>query len=374
MNRFFYFILFYWIATSPLAALQLQNLKVEYTICPIGIDISKPRFSWQMFANAGERNIKQKAYRLRVYNPDNICIWDSGKTNDDRSINIRYQGKNLQPATQYHWQVDVWANHGKPISARSWFETGLTMQQDSYNGWEKAQWIGGGKDDMVLYSHYLPVFRLNYAFCLDSLSEASQAAFIYGANDERLMDSNKNLFGLAARKNESYIKIEINTLPLREGQEAEIRIFRVGFSPEDKKDIPFRTFAIPQTLLNQMNKYQEHMLTIASELGYTRIFFDGNAAAIGEANLNPFGQGGDFTAFAGPVQRGDEILHVALRLSGNAVERAAERACARGGGVAAVGVAVAGGGQGEFRVEVQAGCRIGLRISIDEQCFLFQNR
>ena len=30
MNRFFYFILFYWIATSPLAALQLQNLKVEY--------------------------------------------------------------------------------------------------------------------------------------------------------------------------------------------------------------------------------------------------------------------------------------------------------------------------------------------------------
>lgn len=297
MNRFFYFILFYWIATSPLAALQLQNLKVEYTICPIGIDISKPRFSWQMFANAGERNIKQKAYRLRVYNPDNICIWDSGKTNDDRSINIRYQGKNLQPATQYHWQVDVWPNHGKPISARSWFETGLTMQQDSYNEWEKAQWIGGGKDNMVLYSHYLPVFRLNYAFCLDSLSEASQAAFIYGANDERLMDSNKNLFGLAARKNESYIKIEINTLPLREGQEAEIRIFRVGFSPEDKKDIPFRTFAIPQTLLNQMNKYQEHMLTIASELGYTRIFFDGNAAAIGEANLNPFGQGGDFTAF-----------------------------------------------------------------------------
>ena len=295
INRFIYFILFYWITISPLFALQLQNLKVEYTLCPIGIDILKPRFSWQM--SDDKRDIKQTAYRLRVYTPDSICVWDSGKTADSRSVNIQYQGNALQPATRYRWQVDVWTNHRKSISAHSWFETGLTMQNDSYSGWDKAQWIGGGKDDMVFYSHYLPVFKLNYTFCLDSLSEASQAAFIYGANDERLMDSNKNLFGLAARKDESYIKIEVDASPLKENKKAEIRIFRAGFSPEDNADIPIQTFPIPQALFCLADKYEKHTLTITSELGYTRIYFDDCATPIGETNLNPLGQGGDFIAF-----------------------------------------------------------------------------
>lgn len=42
---------------SNLYAVGLKNLKVEYASCPLGVDVSRPRFSWQMSAG-GERGVK----------------------------------------------------------------------------------------------------------------------------------------------------------------------------------------------------------------------------------------------------------------------------------------------------------------------------
>ena len=280
-----------------LPAIELQQLKVEYASCPIGIDTNRPRFSWQMKADEGERNIRQTAYQLWVYDESGACTWNSGKILDGKSLHIAYGGKPLQPATAYEWKLCAWTQTGEELSASSHFETGLMAQKDTDPAWNGAKWIGGGDEDLPLYSHYLPVFRLNYVFRLDSLSRTTTTAFVYGANDERLMDANKNLFGIANKRNESYIKVELNADSLQEGKDATVKVFRIGFCPTDQPHTPFATFRIPLQLLNPANRYQEHTLSLTTNLGTTEFFFDKETKAIGKTNLNPIGEGGDFIAF-----------------------------------------------------------------------------
>ena len=55
------------------------------------------------------------------------------------------------------------------MSETSWFETGLMSCDSTYQGWKDAKWIGGSDQDMVLYSHYLPVFRLEYTIQLNEI-------------------------------------------------------------------------------------------------------------------------------------------------------------------------------------------------------------
>lgn len=286
-----------WIQGLCLYAAELQNLKVEYATCPIGIDVSVPRFSWQMKAGENEYGIRQIAYQVRVYDEKGTCVWDSGKTPEDRSLNIEYAGMPLQPEMRYTWKLKAWTQQGKTLSAFSWFETGMMCQNDTHENWEGAKWIGGGNEDMVLYSHYLPVFKMNYAFRLSPSSPSLKTAFVYGANDRRLMDSNMNLYGLANRENESYIKIELDASPLPQGKEANLKIYRAGFCPTDTPQTPLATLPVPDTLVSKANLYQEHTIILKSNLGTTQFFIDDETRAIGEVNLNPLGQGGDFIAF-----------------------------------------------------------------------------
>lgn len=74
------------------------------------------------------------------------------------------------------------------MSETSWFETGLMSCDSTYQGWKDAKWIGGSDQDMVLYSHYLPVFRLEYTIQLNEILKSTCAGLVYGANDARLMD------------------------------------------------------------------------------------------------------------------------------------------------------------------------------------------
>lgn len=293
----FLIVLACWMQCLGLFATELENLKVEYATCPLGIDVSTPRFSWQMKAGENEYGIRQNAYQIWVYDEQGTCVWDSKKIADDRSLNIEYAGTSLLPETRYTWKLRAWTQKGETLSASSWFETGIMGKNDADEHWEGAKWIGGGNEDMVLYSHYLPVFKLNYVFRLASSSSAQKTAFVYGANDKRLMNSNMNLYGLANKANTSYIKIELDASPLQQGKEASINIYRAGFCPTDKPQVPFATFAIPMSLLNKTNQYQEHTLTLSSELGFSRFYFDNETRALGEINLNPLGQGGDFIAF-----------------------------------------------------------------------------
>ena len=47
-------------------AVSIEKLKVEYAEMPLGIDVEKPRFSWQMVIQNTERGYSQKAYQITV--------------------------------------------------------------------------------------------------------------------------------------------------------------------------------------------------------------------------------------------------------------------------------------------------------------------
>lgn len=273
---------------------RLQNLKTDYMSTPVGIDIKSPRFSWQMAASSSQKGFRQKAYSIQVINEEGKEVWSTGKQASNSSLNIIYKGEVLKPTTRYKWKLKVWNQTDKTAEDSSYFETGL-MEAAPYQNWSGAKWIGGGDQDLPLYASYLPIFQLKLNFELDKKTGSKQVGFIYGANDPRLMDANKNIYNLANKKDESYIKVVINTSPLDKGKSAEIRVFRKGYCPQDTTDAPLQTILIPKDLLNTGNRYQFHSLLIASHQGHTD-FYMGNKK-IGYVPMNPIGQGGDFLAF-----------------------------------------------------------------------------
>lgn len=274
------------------ATTVIENLQVEYTKTPIGIDVKAPRFSWQMTVSAGVRNYHQKAYRVIVKDPADNIMWDTGKLPDDVSLGILYAGSAIKAATRYHWTVTVWDQTGTATSATSWFETGLMNPDSGLSAWDGATWIGGDDDDMVLHSQYLPLFMINYTMVIEEGS--SKASFVLSANDSRLMDKNKNIFQVENVKNQSYFKVELDILGVdgSEKGKAKLNVYRAGYTDKDLANKPFKTFEISTAFINKNNKNKEHQFEIKGEFGKLSVMLDGNS--ILTINLNPMGSGHDY--------------------------------------------------------------------------------
>ena len=108
------------------------NLKTEYLINPIGIDIRHPRLFWNC-----EGGTKQTAYRI-VAKTDEQIVWDSGKITSE-SMHADYPNY-LASRQRVEWSVTLWDetdSDGEP-SESAFFETGLLSAGDF-----AAKWISG---------------------------------------------------------------------------------------------------------------------------------------------------------------------------------------------------------------------------------------
>lgn len=274
---------------------KLSSLKVEYEVNPIGIDVIEPRFSWQM--NSDRFNQVQTAYQIIVKDENGDVVWNTNKVLSDISLNIKYLGKPLKATTRYNWTLRVWNQDNKVLSNESWFETGL--MDSSISAWEGAKWIGGGDEDLVLHPDYLPAFNINYKLQLDKESGSTKVGFIFGANDPRLMNKNLNLYNLQSDKDESYIEIEIDISQLAFGKNALINVYRVGYSPNDNKYEPLKTFTISTSLINDENKYNKHTIFLKTMYSNTEIYLNGEDESnkIGLVTINPIGNSWDYICF-----------------------------------------------------------------------------
>jgi alpha-L-rhamnosidase len=123
--------------------LQPTQLTCEYRTNPLGIDVVQPRLSWLL--ESDERGQRQTAYQILVASSpeqlgdDQGDLWDSGKVESDRSIQVVYAGSGLRSGARCWWKVRVWDKDGQPsaYSAPAWWEIGLLARED----WS-AQWIG----------------------------------------------------------------------------------------------------------------------------------------------------------------------------------------------------------------------------------------
>lgn len=314
---FFFFTLFF---GNVFANVSVGNLTVDYQSNPLGIDISNPHFAWQMQVSevkkgqSPKRGYFQKAYQIIVSDAQNQIVWDSKKVNSDLSHGIEYVGTPLKATTRYTWKVNVWDNFNQMSSNTSWFETGLMNPNPDLSAWSGAKWIGGSDEDLVLYAHYLSVYKFQYAIQLDKASNSTKAAFTFGGNDPRLMDKNLNLMAMQNIQNQSYIALELDISNVSEATDglAKLNIYRVGYDKSDSKDKVFKSFEIPQILINQANKYEKHKIFAECNFGVFEFFVDGNKVenllkdksaaptspfAQRGFNLNPVGSGNNFISF-----------------------------------------------------------------------------
>lgn len=92
-----------------------------------------PFFGW--IVPSGGENTQQTVYRIMVASrrdlllKDSADLWDSGKVEKDNSINIPYEGKQLEPGKVYFWKVKTWDHQGRQseFSQISAFKTAQSL-------------------------------------------------------------------------------------------------------------------------------------------------------------------------------------------------------------------------------------------------------
>ncbi|HEY4789481.1 MAG TPA: alpha-L-rhamnosidase, partial [Bacteroidales bacterium] len=123
--------------------ITVMNPRCEYEINPLGLETDHPRLSWELASDL--KNQTQSAFRIIVAdNPETLTsdkgnVWDTKKIKSNESIQVEYQGKQLEPNKKYYWKVKVWNQDSKESD---WSETaswqmGLLSRAD----WGRAQWI-----------------------------------------------------------------------------------------------------------------------------------------------------------------------------------------------------------------------------------------
>ena len=114
-------------------ALTVKDLKTENLNCPIGIDVSKPHFSWVL--ESDERGIVQVSYNIKVWDSNGGMLWDSGEVISKEQTGIEYDGSSLTSLSAYHWTVSVSDNHGSRAESSSTFETGFLSATEWTGKW-----------------------------------------------------------------------------------------------------------------------------------------------------------------------------------------------------------------------------------------------
>ncbi|HUU16512.1 MAG TPA: glycoside hydrolase family 78 protein [Sedimentisphaerales bacterium] len=127
----------------------VKELRCEYRVNPLGIDVVKPRLSWIMESN--QRGQKQMAYQILVADSEEQLkwnegqLWDSGKVKSEQSNQVVYEGQPLVSRMRCYWKVRVWDKDDK-VSA--WSKPAMWTVGLLESGEWQAKWIGYDAEQM----------------------------------------------------------------------------------------------------------------------------------------------------------------------------------------------------------------------------------
>ncbi len=153
-------------STSSVTAADLQ---CEGKTSPIAVG-KQPHLSWRV--EAGEQqNVTQSAWQILVASSSDLLtedqadLWNSDKTESQRSPLIPYAGKPLEAGQVCHWKVRIWDGNDQASewSEATTFEVAPTAPAD----WSGAQWIDDGKTNPENDEDYYkldpaPLFRKDF--------------------------------------------------------------------------------------------------------------------------------------------------------------------------------------------------------------------
>src|ERR1700739_4701708 len=142
-------------------ALRVKTLRCEYKVDPLGIDVRKPRLSWEM--ESTEKNVQQTSYEVQVASSEEELakgkvIWECGEVKSGASVGVEYAGPALVSGKAYFWRVRVRDNHGHMSEwGKAKWEMGLLEVGD----W-KASWIKPGVQEDEAKSNPAPLLRRDF--------------------------------------------------------------------------------------------------------------------------------------------------------------------------------------------------------------------
>ncbi|NQX59678.1 alpha-L-rhamnosidase [Paenibacillus qinlingensis] len=278
----------------------ISEITVMNEIEPMGLDEKEPVFAWTFISN--EKNMKQTAVRITVGGkPTGLDMWDSGWMDTDCSIGTPYAGRALQPCTEYFVTVITMNQTSEIAVASTKFETGL--MNPTLDAWNGAKWIGA--PEYYVCSDSMGIFSLRSTITI--ATGGTRAGIVFGANDARLLNRERNESFL---EGENYISYEINI----SNQPATLDIYRVGYHRDDNKHVPFASVPIVNfegeekgPLITEANQYDPHEIKIDVVGNGAYAYVDGvlidavlNPSSIGTRvmgrQLNPLGNN-DITTF-----------------------------------------------------------------------------
>ncbi len=129
--------------------IRAHKLKCEYGSNPLGIDVPKPRLSWQI--ECERRGVTQSAYQILAASSEELLasdkgdLWDSGKVISNQSVHVLYNGKALVSSQKVFWKVRVWDENDIETSWSDKFS--WTMGILSISDWN-AYWIGSSEKNV----------------------------------------------------------------------------------------------------------------------------------------------------------------------------------------------------------------------------------
>ncbi len=255
----------------PASGAQAIDLRCEYLVNPLGLDMLQPRLNWRLASDL--RGERQTAYRVIVASsPSQLDmsqgdLWDSGKVNSDQSLQVEYAGKTLGSEQHCYWKVQVWDKDGgsSPWSPLAFWTMGLLAESD----W-KAKWIGldGGDQGDGSEHRRLPARHLRREFRVEK--EIAQAtAYVCGLGffelylnghkvSDHVMDPTPGNYG----KRAMYVTFDVAD-HLKSGRNAIGVILGNSryFAPRAKVPTRTPTFGYPKLRLRLAIKYADGSMT-----------------------------------------------------------------------------------------------------------------
>ena len=143
-NNIILFFLLCLLSCAPRKAdFEITDLRCEYLMNPVGLDVIAPRLSWKMHTT--RKGAMQSSYHIMAATSEELLqketpdLWDTKMTLSDQSIQLSYSGKPLRSGMKVFWRVQIRdeRHYTSPWSETASWEMGLLSKED----W-KADWIG----------------------------------------------------------------------------------------------------------------------------------------------------------------------------------------------------------------------------------------
>ena len=156
-------------------SLLVRELRCEYQVSPLAIDVSQPRLSWKLETSRPAQNMT--AYQVLVatqpdlLEPGRSDVWDSGRVEGDNFTGVLFQGNRLESGRRYLWKVRCWDADG---IAGAWSEVaswrmGLQASDDWPKEWLGAPGVGRAPQQGELGPDFHPVWQYRHEFRIKTL-------------------------------------------------------------------------------------------------------------------------------------------------------------------------------------------------------------